>query len=165
MKHPILHFMRNAIFASGLAMVPIVASSQDKAVVMLAKDGTSYELVLNQVERIDFNPTEVVMSGASGEANTLAYADIDKILIGTDKTGISELLAKGEIAVYPSVTTGPLTITGADAGTRIRIFDRNGVLLQTAEASDEPLMLDISNASAGVVIVQIGNHAVKVIKK
>lgn len=165
MKHSISHFMRQAILVSALATAPIIAAAQGNAVVMLAKDGTSYELALDKVSRIDFNSTDVTITGKSGELKTMMYADVNRILIGSDGAGLSELLAKDEIAIWPSVTTGPLTITGADPGTVVLVYDQRGILVKNATASDEPLTLDISSASPGIVIVNIGNRSVKVIKK
>lgn len=166
MKHSILHFMRQATLASILATAPlVVVSAQGKSVVMLAKDGSSYELALDKVSRIDFNSTEVMLTSKGGDVKSMPYTDVGKILIGADNAGLTELIAKGEIAVWPSVTTGPISISGAATGTKVHIYDQKGMLVQSAEAADETLELDISKASPGVVIVRIGDHSVKIIKK
>lgn len=152
-------------FISALAIAPAIVSAQGKAVVMLAKDGTSYELPLDKVSRIDFNPSEVALHGRGGEVKTMPYADINRILIGADPAGLTELFEKGEIAVWPSPTTGPLSIAGAEVGTLVRVYDQKGVLVASAKVGDDTLVLDISNASPGLAVVQIGNMSVKIMKK
>lgn len=165
MKHPIPKILKTGVMTMLLAVMPVAAIAEEKAVVMLAKDGTSYEVTLNEDTRISLGQGDVTLSGAAGKEKTLPYGEIDRILIGTAASGVSDLIANGEIAVYPSVTEGPLTIAGAEAGTEISVYDINGSLVQKACAADAPLTLDLSGAQAGVMIVRIGNYPVKIIKK
>ena len=165
MKHSILHCLRKAAFFSALATMPAIASAQGNSVVMLAKDGTTYELALDRVSTIDFKSTEVLLNGKGGEVKAMPYADIKKIIIGSDGAGLTELTANGEIAVWPSPTTGPLQITGVETGTRILAYDQKGILVASATAADTTVALDITNATTGIVVLKIGDKTVKVIKK
>ncbi len=165
MKHHIPEFLTKAVMASVLALMPLAAFAQEKAVVMLAKDGSTYELAMSAVSRIDFGQTEVTMSGTAGQSKAMSYTDIDRILIGAPKSGLADLIARGEVAVYPSVTTGPLTIEGVEAGTEIAVYDLNGMLVKQTRAADTTVQLDLSGAAAGMMIVRVGKHPVKIIKK
>jgi len=165
MKHNITRFLTKAFMASALALMPAAAFAQENAVVMLAKDGSTYELALGEVSRIDLGQTEVTLSGTAGQSKAMPYIDIDRILIGVPKSGIADLIAKGEVAVYPAVTSGPLTITGVEAGTDIAVYDMNGVQVRRTRAPDTTVELDLSDAAAGMMVVRIGKYSVKIIKK
>lgn len=165
MNHLISNFLKKAAVASALALMPVLAFAQENAVVMLGKDGSTYELALSQVSRITFGASEVTLTGTAGQSKAMPYADINRILIGAPKSGIADLIAKGEVAVYPSVTTGPLTIEGVDAGTEIAVYDLNGILVRQISATDTTVQLDLSDVASGMMIVRVGKHPVKIIKK
>lgn len=165
MKHHIPEIIKAGAFALLLSAMPAALSAQEKAVVMLAKDGQTYELALADVDRIDFGRSEVSMTGKSGGSKSMEYAQIDRILIGCDFSGIAGLTAQGDIAVYPSVTTGPLTIAGAPGGTRIAVYTLGGTKVKEARTSETMLTLDLSDAPSGMMIVQVGTRPVKIIKK
>ena len=154
MKHPIPEFLKKAVMASVLALMPAAAIAQEQAVVMLGKDGSTYELALSEVSRIDFGTTGVTLTGTAGQSKAMPYADINRILIGSPKSGIADLIAKGEVAVYPSVTAGPLTIEGVE-----------GILVRQTRAADTTVQLDLSDVAAGMMIVRVGKYPVKIIKK
>ena len=165
MKHPISEFLKVAAVVSVLAPMPATAAGQEKSVVMLARDGSTYEIALNTVDRISLDATTVEIRGKQGESKTMSYADVDRILIGSAHSGIAELTAKGEIAVYPSVTDGPLTVAGAPAGTEVTVHDINGMLVGRAFADTERLHFDLTGARPGVMVVNVGRHVVKIIKR
>lgn len=165
MKHPIPEFLKKAVMASVLALMPAAAIAQEQAVVMLGKDGSTYELALSEVSRIDFGTTEVTLTGTAGQSKAMPYNDINRILIGSPKSGIANLIAKGEVAVYPSVTAGPLTIEGVEGGTEIAVYDLNGVLVRQTRATDTTVQLDLSDVAPGMMIVRVGKYPVKIIKK
>lgn len=165
MKHHIPEIIKAGTLALLLSAMPAALSAQEKAVVMLAKDGRTYELPLNDVDRIDFGQTEVTMTGKTGGSGSMEYAQIDRIIISSDYTGIAGLTAQGDIAVYPSVTSGPLNIAGAPADTRIAVYTLGGTLVKEARTSETMLTLDLSDAPSGMMIVQVGTRPVKIIKK
>ncbi len=174
MKRPITKFLKKAAIAAALAMMPAAALASEAAVVMLAKNGSTYQIALSDVDRISFNAATVELTGKTGQANSMAYADIDRILIGAPLSGLADLIAEGEIAVYPSVTEGPLTVTGAigmtlvvsaSAGTDISVYDLNGVKVYHTRAAGETLTLDLGAVHPGIMVVRIGGRSVKIIKK
>ena len=67
--------------------------------------------------------------------------------------------------MYPSVTAGPLTIEGVEAGTEIAVYDLNGILVRQTRAADTTVQLDLSDVAAGMMIVRVGKYPVKIIKK
>ena len=165
MKRPITKFLKKAAIAAALAMMPAAALASEAAVVMLAKNGSTYQIALSDVDRISFNAATVELTGKTGQDNSMAYADIDRILIGAPLSGLADLIAEGEIAVYPSVTEGPLTVTGAEAGTDISVYDLNGVKVYHTRAAGETLTLDLGAVHPGIMVVRIGGRSVKIIKK
>ena len=71
MKHHIPEIIKAGTLALLLSAMPAALSAQEKAVVMLAKDGRTYELPLNDVDRIDFGQTEVTMTGKTGGSGSM----------------------------------------------------------------------------------------------
>ena len=91
MKHPIPEFLKKAVMASVLALMPAAAIAQEQAVVMLGKDGSTYELALSEVSRIDFGTTEVTLTGTAGQSKAMPYADINRILEAGTEIAVYDL--------------------------------------------------------------------------
>lgn len=164
MNHHFKCSLKKMVLAAFLTAIPLAASATEPKVVMLGKDGTSYDLALKDVDRINFSAAGAELLGNSGEHHAMNYADIDRILIGSTLS-VSDLTAKGEIAVYPSVTDGPLNVVGIEPGTDIYVYDISGRRITAVTAQDSAVTLDLSDAPAGVMAVRIGMHSVKIIKK
>jgi len=150
-----------AIMAIGV----VSASASGDSVVILAKDGTSYTAKMAEVKKIDLGVTGLVLTTTAGGEATYAYADVDRILIGADAAGITDVVAGGEIAVWPTVVTDVVNVAGAEAGTPVKVFALNGSLVASATASDGTLTVNMAGAPSGVCIVAIGDKSVKIIKK
>ncbi len=54
----------------------------ERAVVVISKDGTTREVALGDVARIDIGQGEPTLHTSGGEANDLAYESLDRMLIG-----------------------------------------------------------------------------------
>lgn len=152
------------ILGAFLATAPLAALAEENCVVMLAKDGTSYSLPIKDVNRINFGAAQVELLGNNGESNSLAYGSVDRILLNAELTAIDQI-RKGDIAVYPTVTTGTLTVAGVEKGTEIAVFDLSGRCVEKLVAASETLSLNLSSAAPGALIVKVGTRSVKIIKK
>ncbi len=165
MKHLIPEFLKKAGLAAMLTIMPAAGFAQEEIVKVLAKDGSSFEFAISGIYRINFGAQTIDLVEKNGTASSLAYNDIDRILIGDNKSGINHIAGKGNIAIYPSVTTGPLTIAGLEAGTEVELFDIKGVSIVKTTAKDSSISLNIADAPKGVVIVKVGKHSTKIFKK
>lgn len=156
--------VRHAAFAAVLAAVPTCALAAGEMVAVIAKDGSVHEVALTDVDRINFTASDVEVVVKEGADVSLPYAEVDRIDIGV-AAGIAGIIAKGDVAVYPTLTSGPVTIAGAVPGTRVAVYDMSGRCLQRTVAAVDPVHLDLSAAPAGYLIVNVGGHSVKIIKK
>lgn len=165
MKHLIPEFLKKAGLAAMLTIMPAAGFAQEETVTVLAKDGSSFEIAISGIERINFGAQTIELVEKNGTANSLAYNDINRILIGDNKSGIDQIVGQGNIAIYPSVTTGPLTIAGLEVGTEVELFDIKGVSIAKTTAKDSSVTLNIADAPKGMVIVKVGKHSAKIFKK
>ncbi len=150
------------VFAA-VAVIP--ANAQGDCLIVLTKDGHSYETKMTDADRIEINAGNVVLSKKSGDSQSYAYGDIDRIKVWAASAGIGDITAAGNIAVWPKTVTETLNVAGAKSGTPIRVYTLGGVLVASATATDGTVCVDLGNAPAGYCIVSIGNKSVKIIKK
>lgn len=54
----------------------------ERVVVVISKDGTTREVALGDVARIDIGQGKLTLHTSGGEANDLAYELLDRMLIG-----------------------------------------------------------------------------------
>lgn len=150
-----------AIMALGVVSAP----AADDSVVILAKNGTSYTTKMADVKKIALGETSLVLTTAGGDEATYAYADVARILVWAEAAGITDAVARGEIAVWPTVVTDVVNVGGAEPGTPVKVYALNGSLVASATASDGTLSVNVAGAPSGVCIVSIGDKSVKIIKK
>lgn len=140
----------------------------DKAVVVVGKDGDRTVVALNDIRRIDIEPAGIRIHKADGTSSEHGHSGIDRILIGADNTAVKSMLAerRGSIAVWPSVTDGPVSVAGLEPGDKVEVFDTDGRQIAVCQADSEGIAtLDISRAKAGICIVNAAGKSVKVVKQ
>ncbi|MBD5219228.1 MAG: hypothetical protein HDS72_03155 [Bacteroidales bacterium] len=166
MKIQFISYAKAALAALALASGVLAAQAAEGVGVIVVKaDGTSYEIELAQVDRINFGSSDVEVVGTSGQSQEFAYADVDRIMLGSPLSGISFITSEGNIAVWPKTVSSTLNIAGAQPGTEVRVYTIGGQLAASGRCSDGTLTLDLGNAPAGVCIVAVGNFTVKIIKQ
>lgn len=155
--------------AAGLMMLPAVsltAQEQGTAVVVIGKDGSRHEVMISDVDRIEFGELSFTLHRIAPEpCSAHAYADIDRILIGADRASVSDLTAGGNIAVWPTAVESTLNVAGTEPGTHIAVYDLGGALAASARTTADTASLDLSALTPGVYVVAVGKHTVKIIKK
>lgn len=163
MKLPKL--IKKSLLAFAVAFPVMAMAEGGDAVVVIAKDGSTFEVQISQVDRIGFGSTQLTVSTTGGETDAIDYKDVDRVLIGAKRQGIADLTAGGNIAVWPTVVESAVNIAGAPAGTPVRVFTSGGALVGSAVCGETGTSLDISAAPSGVCIVAVGDKSVKIIKK
>ncbi len=141
------------------------AAAADKAVVVIGKDGSQHEVLLNAVSRIEVGTEYITLHEAEGNSTQHAISDIDRIMVGTESTSIKEIVSKGNVAVWPTVTDGLVNVAGATAGAEVKVYDLNGALVQSATASEGNATINLSGAKSGMYVVSVAGNTVKIIKK
>lgn len=153
------------LFFTTVSAVPLMAENAGKGVVVISKDGNRHEVALSDVRRIDIGQTGVTVSHRDGESHERKFEEIDRILIGATVAGVKDVLADGDVAVWPTVTEGPVNIAGVAAGTEIAVYDLGGNMVAETVTEGDAATIDLSAAESGVYVVSLGKESVKVIKK
>lgn len=134
----------------------------DQGVVVVSKDGTTMSLTLPEVKRIDIGAEGIVLHSADA-STPIAHADLDHIKIGTDVTGVKELLKPGDIAVWPTAVSDFVNITGLDIDAPVSVYS----LRSTRRISHRLRWLCPNRpprCSPGMYIVKAADTSVKIIK-
>lgn len=144
-----------------------LAATQSIGVIVIKSDGTTHELELEAIDRMEIGTQAVEIHHTSGTSSTHNITDIDRINIGVAVAGIDRVLADtGDIAVWPTTTTGNVYIKGAAAGTPIAVYTLSGQCVANAHtSSDGATTINIATLAPGVYVVAVGSHSVKITKK
>lgn len=168
MKRRLTTFLRLTLLVAVMAVGSVFslgAQEHGEYVVVIPQSGEQYTVKMDDVDRITLGDREVTVSTNSGQTKSYGYGDVDRILIGAKTDGIRTITAGGNIAVWPTLVTSTLHIAGAEAGIPVKVFDVSGKLVSESKTTTDTLELNLENAPAGICIVCIGNHTVRIVKK
>lgn len=148
-----------------MASLAPAASAAEKSVVVIAKDGTSKEVLLSAVQRIEIGSTGITLHHSEGETHAVEYANVDRVLIGAESAAIDGIVAKGNIAVWPTAVTSNVNIAGLANGAVAAVYSIDGRCIASQKAGqDGKISFDLSNAAAGTYIVKADKTSVKIVK-
>ena len=146
-------------------MASLCTQAQELAVVVVKPDGTQSEHRIADIDRIVVGDTSATIQHADGKSAEHAFTDIDKILIGTPWSAVKDLLAGGNIAVWPTRTNATVNVAGAKAGQAVAVYDLSGTAIaSTTTDADGCATINISSAAKGVYIIATKGLSVKIVK-
>lgn len=141
------------------------AQTQEKGVVLIDRQGNRTEMAYTALDRIGLGEKGVTLVSRSGESAETYYANVDRILIGAAVSGLESAVAEAAVAVWPTVTEGPLNVK-SDLKAEVTVTAMNGATVVRATAQPAtPMSLDLAHLAPGVYIVNVGDCQVKIIKK
>lgn len=143
----------------------ISAAAEDKAVIIIATDGSQRQESITNLDRIELGDKGVTLKTTAGRTETFDYAAIDRILVNAEWDSVKEIASADEIAVWPAQTSGPVNISGLRAGQAVTISNLKGATVISAQATEGLTTVNLSAQPAGIYIVTAANHSVKIIKK
>ncbi|MDE7466793.1 MAG: T9SS type A sorting domain-containing protein [Muribaculaceae bacterium] len=136
----------------------------EKAVVVVGVDGTQRAEMISDIDRINIGNSALTIVSTDNQSTTINYSDIDRVLIGEEWKAVQDITAPGELAVWPTMTTTTVNISGASAGDPIKVFNLDGAAVIATEAADGLTTIDISAQPAGIYILTVHNQSVKIVK-
>lgn len=158
------HFYKGLLGAVFVAATAI-GTHAEQGIVVIAKDGSQTEIAMPQVQRIDIGDSGITLHQADAGPSEIAYDNVDRLLIGAEISAVKNLVTESEIAIWPTRVTDHVYITGISTGTQATAHSLSGTQVAAATAGDDSTArLDLSQAPAGVYIINAGSHSVKVIK-
>lgn len=139
------------------------AEDAGDAVIVLLDDGEKYETLISATQKIEFG--DAAVSVVTPDASkSFEYQKIDKIMIGAKPSSVASVLSEGNIAVWPKAVTSTLNVAGVKPGAVISIYSADGKLFASRRSAGDTETFDLSNAPAGVYVVNIENKSVRIIK-
>ena len=151
-------FATFAVAGSALAAEP--------GIIVIDTDGSRQEIPFTALDRITFGSSQVTVKTKDAQnSKDYSYSAIDRILIGESTASISDITAEGRIAVWPTITSSIINVSGAAEGTKVSVYNINGTLVASTEVADDTTVIDLAAAHSGVYIVTIGSQSVKILKK
>ena len=161
-----MKFYPKKLLTAALVACASMAAYAEIGVVVIASNGDRTEVALPDVQRIDIGTEGITLHHAGQDPVSVEYGSLDRILIGAETNAVQSIMKEGDICVWPTAVTDRISVTGAPAGTTISVFAADGRQLAATKASaGAPADIDMSAAPAGVYVVTVGKHSVKVIKK
>lgn len=149
-----------------IALIAAPMAKAEKSVVVVSKDGTQTGLALDKVHKIEIKTDGIVLHGTDATTTTVAHADLDRVLIGSEWSSIKGTLAEGNVAVWPTLATDVVNAGGFAEGTAVTVFDLNGAALASARTNADGLAtVSIAHLTPGMYIVKAGDKSVKIVKK
>jgi len=76
-------------------------------------------------------------------------------------TGFAQL-KDSKIDVFPTITTGTVTISGA-AGKTIRLMNLQGMIIKTIICTEDAAVLDLSSFAKGIYLLNVNSGTVKIV--
>lgn len=152
------------LVVSSSLLIPATLRADGIGVAVIKADGSTHNVEIADIQRIDIASDALTIHQNSGTSTGHAYADIERLDIGVALSGISGITADGSVAVWPTLVTESVNVSGAPAGTRVVVYNVAGSAVASAVAPDGTLSVDMSALSAGAYIVSVGKHSVKIVK-
>lgn len=136
--------------------------AQTSAVNVRYLDGSNHLTPQAEIERIELGEADVTVVTSTGERNTHAIADIDRIDLNasTSKVGRTTGNPTVEIKVYAD----RIVVGGVENRQRILLFNAKGQTVGEAVASHQSAVIPTSNLPKGAYVVSLGNTAQTIIK-
>ncbi|MBD5358086.1 MAG: T9SS type A sorting domain-containing protein [Bacteroides sp.] len=158
-------FIRALPLGVMLLFSPFFAKADTTAsLVVVEKDGTIVETPIPDVSRIDFDTFSFSVLSKDGNSEKYDYDSVKRIEFGST-SGIALPSKDVRLAVWPTVTSSTLNVTGTEANDMIYVFGLNGTQEISVTASDDVNVIDVSGLAAGHYVVKAGNTSVRFIKK
>lgn len=149
-----------------LMFVPMTARADTvSSIVVVNKDGTTVESLVSDVSKVSFDTFDFTVLSKGGEAKKYEYDSVSRIDLNKS-SGVNSLIQEDtRLAVWPTVTSSAINVTGTDASGKILIYDTNGLLMISVEPVDGVNTIDVSKLPSGHYILNAGKSSVRFIKK
>ena len=157
--------MNKKIFLLGLVLLLIgqLRAAEEPSLITIKADGKEYVYALADVQRIVFaEDSDTMIAEMKGE--TSEVTDIVNVSFGMHDFSDVKAISTSYLAVFPNPVHTTLTITGADAGSKIDLYGVNGTLLQSVPAQSNATDIDVSSLESGTYFLRVGTKSIKFVK-
>lgn len=158
--------MKKSYFLSALLSLGmwLGAEAQTGKVDVLYVDGTSHEVSISKVAKLQVQGDDVVLLGSDDAAiATHKVADIEKINLTATTSSISKQSDSSRIVFRSNGNT--VSAEGIANGETLEIFSTNGQLLAKATARSGKATADVASLPSGVYVVKAQGQKLKMVKR
>ena len=129
--------------------------------------GKDLTFALAQVGKLTFANDSVYLMDREGVVlGKEAQNQTQKIVFGESKIPLAASeVSDNLLRVYPNPTADHLIVSGLEDGATLRVYTREGKLLETATAQGNTATLQVSHLAQGTYLLQINTTVVKFIKQ
>lgn len=159
-----LKFVKAAAVVLFLSASHLGMAQSAVSLIVVEKDGNSYELPMSDVDRVDFDTFNFSVRSKDGNSEKFDYSDVKRIDFGT-RTAIAKLTKEARLLVWPSVATTNLNVVGTEVSDVINIYSIGGTRVISQKAEEGTNIIDVSALRPGEYILTAGTTSVKFIKK
>lgn len=157
-------FIRAVSLSVTLLLSAFMAKGEDTPMlVVVEKDGTAIETPVPQVSRVDFDTFSLSVLSKDGGSKKYDYDQVERIELGK-MSGISLPGKDARLAVWPTVTSSTIYVSGTEADDMIYVFGMNGVQQRAVKASKDVNEIDVTGLAAGQYVLTAGSTSVRFIK-
>lgn len=154
-----------SLLMAAVTTIGMTANAEELGVAIIGADGIISELTFPEINKIAVGDNQVTVYTVSGNETSIEMSDIEKINIGVQVSGIKDLVSDGSVAVWPTVVSDVLHVSGAAEGAEVSVYSLSGNLVKRGKSSEEVLNLDLSDLQSGAYVVNVSGKSVKIIKK
>jgi len=157
-------YMNKKLFLLAIVLLFVgqLFAEQESKLITLKADGTETVYALADVQKIVFENNTMTVNMKSG-SDAKGITSVSFLL--SDGSGIEKPQLFSSVFVFPNPVKTNLTVSGADKGIKINLFDLNGKLLQSVIAKDNSTEVNVLSLPSGIYLLRVGEQTVKFIKQ
>ncbi|MBP5421081.1 MAG: T9SS type A sorting domain-containing protein [Paludibacteraceae bacterium] len=155
---------RIALFISSLFLLALTANAKEEGTLRIVQlDNNEQREVLSIIGKITFSSEDMYLY--SNDNQLLAQTSLKSIrkIVFEGEFSNNKEIAKNTLCIYPNPTQDVIVIDGLEKNETTRIYNLQGILLKTVQASEKTL-IDVSSLAKGTYLLQVGTQIVKFIK-
>lgn len=157
-----MNMKKNVLLLFLFVGLALLVKAQNVTLIVTNTNGTEQTYQLTEESQLHFeNGERLVIENANGSNVTLQLSDIRKIvcseMVGTEENAASKL------QILPNPSYNQVIIKNLSGNCQGRIYTLDGRMVKAFEAS-EGLMLDISDLSEGMYLLNIDGQTLKLMK-
>ena len=157
-----MNMKKNVLLLFLFVGLALLVKAQNVTLIVTNTNGTEQTYQLTEESQLHFeNGERLVIENASGTNFTLQLSDIRKIVCA-EMTGTEENTA-GKLQLLPNPSHNQVFIRNLSGNAQGRIYTLDGRMVKAFEAS-EGMMLDISDLSEGMYLLNIDGQTLKLMK-
>jgi hypothetical protein len=156
----IMKKMRSVLMAL-LLTVCGVAMADGYAYLTIGQNTGDTEVALNNISKITFDETNMILNMTDGTRQSLPLAGLSKMFFSDGSTGIA---ATGNSNQTIRLVNGVIHVQ-APLGSVVTLYNVNGQMVKRVVVDAADTAINVSDMTRGAYIVKVGNEARKIMNK